>query len=378
MDFTIFTLIMSIFWVSIFAKIISSLRKQMLFLKYFSIYPLLIVLLFCILRLFIPIEWPFTTIINSRKILPFIQTLLCTSFFQVGFIKVNLALIISIVWGSGTVFIIFKHIRDYFRFRHLLNLLPETENKHLYDVFLQINNRGFLTNAKIIVHDSIESPAIFGIIKPVILLPNIHFSDDELLAIFIHESTHHQCGHSIIKHIAELIRACFWWNPLFKDMALEVAHVLEMHSDKAVCKKINTKQQKEYLVCIARISSNIQSSFSPITCNLVEEKNEEKLKQRFSMILDGSYQSRKRCNFLIIPVLIAMFLLSYSAVLQPYSLPDTVDIGPNDQINSECYLVETEEGYNLYDSTNQFIAQIKYLDENLNGLKIYKTLEDVK
>lgn len=378
MDFTVFTLIETIFWVSVFAKIISLLRRQMLFLKYFSIYPLLIVLLFCIFRLFLPIEWPFTTIINSRKILPFVQSLLCTSFLQVGFIKVNLMLILSIIWGIGTIFIIFRHVIGYFRFKHLLNFLPETENRHLYDILQQINKRKFGANAKIIVHDSIESPAIFGITKPVILLPNMQFSDDELLAIFIHESTHQRYGHCIIKYIAEFIRSCFWWNPLFKEMALEVSHVLEMHSDKAVCRKLNAKQQKEYLFCIARVSSNIRSSFSPITCNLVEENNEEKLKQRFKMILDGSYQSTKKCNLLIIPILIIMFLLSYSAVLQPYSLPDKADIGPNDQINSECYLVETENGYNLYDSTDQFIAPIKYLDENLNGLKIYKNLEDVK
>jgi|GEM_PF-1243483 len=380
MQFTIFTLAVAIFWVSIFAKVISSLRRQMLFLKYFSIYPLLLVLLFCILRLLLPVEWPFTIIINSQKVLPFIQTFLRTSFLQIGFLQVSLALVISVLWGSGTVSIILKRVRDYYRFRRLLDFLPETENKRLYEILSMVNGHRLLANVKIIVHDSIESPAIFGFIKPVILLPNINFSDDELLAIFIHESTHYQFGHGIIKCVSEFICACFWWNPFFKKLSLEIAHALEMHSDKAVCKKINADQIKSYLFCITRVANNINchKPFSSMTCSLVEEKNDEKLKHRFKMILGGYYQNRKKCGFIIIPVIIIMFMLSYSVVLQPYSMPDQNTIGPCDDISSEWYLVETEDGYDLYDSTNKFIAQVTYIDESLNDLKIYKKLEDVK
>lgn len=52
MYFTIFTLAMAIFWVGKFAKVVSLLRRQMFFLKYFSITPLLIILFLCVLRLF--------------------------------------------------------------------------------------------------------------------------------------------------------------------------------------------------------------------------------------------------------------------------------------------------------------------------------------
>lgn len=67
-----------------------------------------------------------------------------------------------------------------------------------------------------------------------------------------------------------------------------------------------------------------------------------------------------------------MFLLSYSVVLQPYSLPDQDAIRVSDSISSNSYLVKTKNGYDLYDSTNKFIAHITYIDENLNSLKIWR------
>lgn len=49
---TIFSLAIAVVWVSILAKLISLFRKQMAVLRFFSIYPLSIVLLFCILRIY--------------------------------------------------------------------------------------------------------------------------------------------------------------------------------------------------------------------------------------------------------------------------------------------------------------------------------------
>lgn len=380
MQFSIFTLAVATFWVGIFAKVTSLLRRQMFFIKYFSLYPLLIVLFLCVLRLFFSVEMPYTIIINSQTVLPLIQSFLCTSFLQLWSININLVLIIVIVWGLRTASIILKHILDYYRFMRLLDFLPKTNDKRIYDIFSLINAHGRLSKVKIIVHDLVESPAIVGFISPVILLPNINLNDDELLGIFIHETAHYKYCHCFIKCITEIIRAFFWWNPLFKVLSLEIAHALEMQSDKVVCRRINKEQQKKYLAGIAKVAESI-SSKSPITafsCSLVEEKNSEKLKQRFKMILGGYYQDGKKSDLLILPIIAVMFLLSYSIVFQPYSLPTLDTFGPMESINSDCYLVKTYNGYNLYDSSHNYVAQITYIDENLKGLKIYKNMEDVE
>lgn len=380
MQFTIFTLIITVLWVGIFIKLISLLRKQMAVLRYFSIYPLFILLMFCILRIIFPVELPFTRIINSRKILPLIQKFFYTPFIHYGYIKINLAFIIGTVWIVGTILIIFKRIRDYYRFKHLLNFLPASEDKHLYDIFSKANVNNRLNNVKIIVHSSVPSPAIIGCIHPVIILPDISFDDDELLGIFIHESTHYKYKHHLIKLVTESICICFWWNPLFQQLSSEIAHALEMHSDKIVSYRLNQKQQKKYLAGITKVIRNINNrkSISAFSCSLVEGKNEEKLQQRFRMMLENNYQNKKKYNVIVIPFVLSIFLLSYAFVLQPYSEPTLTDYGEMDTSNSNFYFIETEDGYDLYNSANQFIIHMDNIDEGLKGAKIYENTKEVE
>lgn len=346
----------------------------MLFFEYFSIYPLIAALSFCILRLFFFVEFPYTKIVNSQKILPFIQTFLCTRIGNLGHININLGLIIVCICGFRSVLIIFKYIRSDILFKQFLNSLPKVDDKRLYDIFSIANSKKTLKNIKIIVHDSIESPAIFGLIEPIILLPNINFSNDELLCIFTHEIAHFQLGHNIIKYIVRLICACFWWNPCFKDMSSEISHILEMHSDTIVCKKMNTNQKIHYLSAILKTADHLTShaSIPMTTCSLIEDKNNEKIQQRFKMILGGYYDIPQKHDFVTLPIIILLFFFSYYIVFQPYSLPQQDCIGAYVEIHPDYYLVETDDGYDLYDSSDNFIAQIGYIDESLRDLKIYK------
>lgn len=380
MHFTIFTLAIAIFWVGIFAKIVSLLRRQMFFLKYFSLTPLLIILFLCVLRLFLPVELPFTVTINSQTMLPYIQNSLYTPLLQFGNININLSIIIAFTWGAGTVSIILTDIRDYYRFKHLLDYLPITDDKQIHDIFSLIKTHGRLSKAKIIVHESVESPAIVGFINPVIILPDINFTDDELLGILIHETAHFKYCHNIIKFITEIIHACFWWNPMFKKLSIEIAHALELQSDKIVCRSLNKNQQRNYLLGIAKVVDTIsnKNSEAAYSCRLIEEKNDEKLKQRFKMILGDFYITKGKRNLLLLPFIVMIFLMSYLIVLQPYYLPNQEAIGLAESIGSDCYLVETEHGYDLYDSNHNYIAEISYIDKSLEDLKIYKNLEDVE
>ena len=132
MHFTIFSLALTVIWVSFFVILISRFRKQMSVLQYFSIYPLLIVLLFCILRMLLPLELPYTVVIESENILPRIQSFLVTPLFDSGYINVSPAFLLGIIWFAGGVIITARRIRTYHRFWHLLDFLPAAEDKRLY------------------------------------------------------------------------------------------------------------------------------------------------------------------------------------------------------------------------------------------------------
>lgn len=382
MYFTIFSLTIAVVWVSFFAILISTFRKQMSVLQYFSIYPLLIVLLFSILRMLLPLELPYTIVIESENILPSVQSFLVTPLFDYGYINISPAFLLGIIWFSGVIIIAVKHIRIYYRFRHLLDFLPAAKEKRLYQLLATADKENHPRICKIIVHSAVESPAIVGCTHPVIILPDIDFEDEELLGIFIHEMAHYKYKHHFIKLVTEIICICFWWNPLLKKLSSETAHALEMHADKTVCTKLAQPQHKKYLSGIIKVIEtiyhpNISNVFS---CNLVEETEEEKLKQRFEMILGNHYQNKRKYNFIIGFFILTVFLLSYSFVLQPYSEPTSADFGNTESPTSDSnyYFIETKTGYDFYEYPERFIVHMNEIPTTLKGMKIYKNFGEVK
>ena len=73
MGITIFTLCMAIFWTGVFLKALPLLRDHM------RVYPLIFLLALCMIRILLPLEFPFTMVINSRKILPAVQSFFCAA-----------------------------------------------------------------------------------------------------------------------------------------------------------------------------------------------------------------------------------------------------------------------------------------------------------
>lgn len=376
MQVTFFSIMISLIWVSIFAKTASILRKHMLFLRYFSIYPLLAILAICLLRLFFLFELPFTHVITSSQILPAIQHILHCPLLLIGNrLEFKLINFLITVWLLIAVKHFFVKLHSYYRFKRLLRFLPQAMDDRLYHILekVQADSRSHRP-AKIIIHKEVQSPAIIGCIHPIIILPQIEFSEDELFGILTHEWCHYCCGHIYIKYLGEMIQSLFWWNPCFKQLNFEIAHALEMHSDKKVSRLLNPEQQRTYLQSILKVIQKTHEdnyAISSFTCSLLEKNNQEFLCQRFEMILQGLYKRNKITTLLFtLPVLCALFFSSYLFVIQPYNLPDPHQLGFTTDIPEDAYLIELEHTYTLLDKNGNFIADIKYLDDDLKKLEI--------
>lgn len=331
------------------------------------------------MRLLLPIEFPYTRILNSENVLPMIYSLINKPLFHLGHFNICFVQILLTLWFSIAFFITVKHMIDYYRLKHLLKLVPDTLEERFHTLLYKVDsNSRKVKNVKIIIDKGVHSPAIIGFVKPIILLPDISFSDDELYGILIHEWTHYKSGHIYIKCLAEIIRSFFWWNPVFKDLSTEVAHALELHSDKKVCITLNKKQQSAYLNAIMKVLSNIpsQTRSSSMSCGLVEERESEKITQRFKMILEHNYARKDYHDLLAIPIICLLFVTSYIVVPQPYYEPSVESFGDMDDVSDGSFLLKVADGYELYDSANNFISKVTYLDESLIGLEIYENMEE--
>lgn len=329
---------------------------------------------------------PYTKALNFDKILPEIAGFFCMPLIQFRYLTITPGLIIIFIWILPATFIIYRHIKEYLHFKHALDIMPATEDQHLYNIFEKADIHNNIPDIKIIVHAYVNSPAIIGIFHPVIILPDISFNDNELLSIFMHEISHYKYKHQFIKLIMEFICAIFWWNPLFKKLSSELSHAMELQSDKAVCLNLNHKQKKEYLQAIAKVAGNTKNKnlTPPCLCSILEKDDGKNLLQRFRMITENNYHTRKKLDIIIIPLIISLFLLSYLFIFQPFSEPTLndiengeIDLSTDTTDNEECFIIKSDNEYNLYNSSGELLGgvipgNLHYLD----GIKIYENKEE--
>lgn len=381
MNFTVFSIMMSLIWVSIFAKVISVLRKQMYLLRCFSIYPLIFLLLFCVIRLLFAFELPYTKLIRSKVYFAMVQRILNypMNLFGVQEIIVTPFLILLIIWTVVAINILCTKIYRYYRLRCLFQFLPASEDERLLTILTRVQKMlNIKKKVKIVVHEEIQSPAIVGFFVPILILPQIYFSDEELLGVFLHELAHSYYGHSLIKAFGIIVETIFWWNPVFKRLSTETEHALEMQADAKISMILSREYQYTYLDAINKVAKNIGvQKLSLFSCGLVEENHTELIDQRFKMILEQNYTKSSNVKKLILAMLTCLlFFASYTFVFQPYSEPTAQKYDDFTEVSDDAYLVEEDGGYILYSASGEFIANIKVIDESLIHLKI-KKMEDL-
>ena len=113
----------------------------------------------------------------------------------------------------------------------------------------------------IYVSEKITSPAVYGIFKPKIILPEA-YADRNLELVLLHEQTHIRRGDNLWRMLAFLIVAAHWFNPLaWVFLKLYLAD-LELSCDECVLVELGDRRAKEYahFLLDSKASANIFAS----------------------------------------------------------------------------------------------------------------------
>lgn len=129
----------------------------------------------------------------------------------------------------------------------------------------------------------VESPMIYGIIKPQIVLPDRNYSEEQLSVIFTHELTHYKQKDIILKHLSLLILFLYYFNPLTRILLKRVEQYSEYACDYGVYKYIGSI--KKYCSVLVDVMSD--DSRDSIYASYLSE-NAEKLRERME------YMSRNK------------------------------------------------------------------------------------
>lgn len=142
--------------------------------------------------------------------------------------------IINTVWIAGIIIFMSYHMWCYFLFRKRIKPHLTEIDKNIYRC------------------NKTESPMMIGFFKPLIILPDKQYTEEETQLIIRHEMTHFRRGDLWYKLIMLAANAVHWFNPLVYLMVRQSNKDLEYFCDDAVTKDADTEYKKKYSMAILK------------------------------------------------------------------------------------------------------------------------------
>lgn len=339
MNLTFGTFITNIFFSSILMLLVAILLKGGKFAHRRTISIYLVCTILCIIRLLLPVEFFFSTSIGDAYVLPIVYSFLKA---DIIYQEVKVVDLLLFIWLGGALVKSITIFRKHLYLKELLRLMPEVTFEKVYDILASLGiKKGQI---KVIQIDTV-SPSIIGIVKPIIVLPDLNISDKELYYILKHEVQHYRHHDLWLKALCELTAVLYWWNPLTALIGKQVNIITEIHNDLTLTGSLDSWEETEYLQSLLNVARKTVKSRRRFSLAFIEN-DETQIIRRFHAISNP----RQPCFYhkliaLIIPV---MILISYFIIIEPeYPLPLS---------SHNCYTLEELSNCPvLYENGNYYI-----------------------
>lgn len=112
-----------------------------------------------------------------------------------------------------------------------------------------------LLENNVFLSDKVESPAVYGIVRPRIILP-VSFADRDLKYVLRHEKTHIRRKDNLWRLMGFLAAAIHWFNPFSWVFLKAFLADLELACDEAAICGYNDEERKEYALTLLDCSQS--------------------------------------------------------------------------------------------------------------------------
>ena len=329
-------------------------------------------------RMLFPIEWGYTYSFYFERVFTGIQEFFTCEIFK-GEQSIAVWQICLAVWILGAVFLGFCKIKDYKRSLRLFRVLPEIPRNSLAAIWEEdfLKQYPEIQELKFVKFNHTVSPFLAGLRKPLVVMPNKEFTDQELRCIVGHEVWHYRSHDIFWKIFTEVLCTVFWWNPVFLFMKKRLFHMIEIKNDRKLTEEMTSKEKSDYLDCLLEIVKD--SCGNSFTGTVGFSKTDKKIfRQRVELIVSPGKINRG-CQIVTGIVVAVLLFLSTAVVFEPtYPVPDTPGSGL-ELTEDTGYLIENGKVYDVY-ILGQYIYTTEE-NENMHpyrGLEKYKTVEEAQ
>lgn len=318
MQITIFSFLSALLWSSLLIVAIYLLRHTR-FKQHFGVLSMVLLYLFCAVRLFLPLEFPHTLIAEDDVVYPYIYNLLTRERTMLA--NKSLTLVLCTVWILGFCVLLFRYARQYRKAIRSVERYAEPWDEQTNALLKQVQQQ---TRRIIKVQGytaaSVESAFGIGVIHKRIILPDKDYTEAELHYVLLHEYTHFLNHDTIVKLLVTLFCIIFWWNPVVYLLQKDLEQNLEIKCDLSVARTLCSKERAAYLRTILALmkQSDRKHRIPFAAAALFKPDADAAIKERFETVMAYSANRRNRAaSAVFTSVFTVLLIASYMVLPQP-------------------------------------------------------------
>lgn len=357
----VFPFIMAVLTNSFMIVAIYFLRKSKYFANLFSVWFMIVLYLFGVLRLFLPIEFP-----NAQIVI--MDDTVYTSIVEFFAISINenttlpryTLYVLLGLWVVGTIIFLSVSFFSQKKFRNYIRANQDCASQRERELLSETAKEILGTDKNITLKktDAVNGVMVLGLVHKEVLIPDKEYGDEELRMIFRHECTHIRNKDLWIKLLIQIYCAIFWWNPFSYLLKHDLDFSLEMKCDLSLVKNFSDTETAIYIETLRGNVKSTQERRKPfIVCaELSDGAKNRSLIDRVKAITANppNKVGQAVVNACIALVFVAIFVVSYLFIWQPFYGPEVSEDSYNlaeggvivDDTNS--YLVEQNDGSYLF------------------------------
>lgn len=312
MRISFFSCVMTVVWSSVLILLIYLLRTRFRRFELGSIGCIILLYLFCAVRLVLPVEFPWTKGVPFGPLLNPIRSVMYVRIPFLQGTKLYVYQLFLLIWILGAAVLVIHFLAEYLHTVRQLQRIPAVEKQIDQDLLDQ-----FYNGPSIHVRECtfVDNPFSYGIRKKEILLPDVKMSNEERSLILRHEAMHHRNRDLLLNFLIQIFCCLFWWNPIVYLMKKDLHQTIELRCDRAVLQEIGNGSKVAYMeVLLKTYKEDFRKEKSYLAC--LNSGSGRAMEERFTKI--AKYQGyRIRFRHIFLPCLFALVLtVSFSFAFQ--------------------------------------------------------------
>lgn len=336
MKITFFSIAMSIIWGSALMVLFTILRKRSKLIDICSVSGIIVLYIFCAVRMMVPVELPWVKVIPAETLFNALHLAIRK---EVSVSGVKVYHIVAGVWITGAIVKTADLVLRYIKYKNQIAKLAENGKS------LETSNYGVKApSVKIIQTQAVDTPLSFGLLDRIILIPDEDYSDDDRALIIRHEYMHLINNDLAVQFLINMLCAIYWWNPFVYLLRLDLEQYFELRCDSNVTQSMSESQIADYLDVLLKVYKKKRRIPNRYGIGLLgtHKRRENDIKERFIMLSKGQHRRKRTIGKIAAIVIASVFMvISYSFIFQSnYDVPDS-EIG----IGTETYEVDTNNSY---------------------------------